>query len=88
MIDKDTKIHSLGPKKISSTAKGFFTASTPNGFYQNKQSLPVVTVSQPQMTVSQPQIRYLLVQHPQFDTLVKELSLLRIKYDDLLVKFD
>lgn len=71
MFEKEAKIRSLGPKKMSSTGKGFFTATTPNGFYpnNNKPLLPVVTV--PQMPMPQPQIRYLLVQHPQFDTLVK-----------------
>ncbi len=69
---------------MSSTAKGFFTATSPNtanAFYHSKPLLPVVTAPQPQ-------IRYLLVQHPQFDTLVKELAILRKKYDELLAKFD
>ena len=69
---------------MSTTAKGFFTAISPNTantFYHNKPLLPIVTVPQPQ-------IRYLLVQHPQFDTLVKELAILRKKYDELLVQFD
>ena len=65
---------------MPSTGKGFLTASSPNVFY-NKPLLPVTTVPQPQ-------IRYLLVQHPQFGTLVKELTVLRSKYDGLLAKFE
>jgi hypothetical protein len=59
---------------MSSTGKGFFTntLNTNNqtlnthsqGNFYTKPLLPVTTVPQPQ-------IRYLLVQHPQFDTLVK-----------------
>lgn len=48
---------------MSSTGKSFFNTQSQNGFYQ-KPILPVATVPQPQ-------IRYLLIQHPQFDTLVK-----------------
>ncbi len=48
---------------MSSTAKNFFNNTAPNNFY-NKPIVPVIPVQQPQ-------IRYLLVQHPQFDILVK-----------------
>jgi hypothetical protein len=48
---------------MSSTGKNFYNSAGQNGFYQ-KPILPITTVPQPQ-------IRYLLIQHPQFDALVK-----------------
>jgi hypothetical protein len=62
MIDKEAKIHALGPRKMSATGKAFYNSAGQNGFGNTnilKSILPV--------TVNQPQIRYVLIQHPQFD---------------------
>ena len=80
MTDKDTKIHALGAKKLSVTGKTFYQPNPQNSIPLNKPSF----IINPN---PQPQIRYIMVQHPQFDILVKEFSALRAMYDDLLLKF-
>jgi hypothetical protein len=73
----------LGAKKLSLTGKAFYQPNGQNSFPVNKPSLPSVIIN----PVPQPQIRYIMVQHPQFDTLVKEFTALRAMYNDLLMKF-
>ena len=74
---------------MSATGKTFFSCSAgQNGFGNNNTTNMINKPLLPVTTVHQPQIRYLLVQHPQFDTLVKELTSFRAKYDQLLIKFD
>lgn len=80
MTDRDTKIHALGAKKLSLTGKNFYQTSPQNSFPVNKPTLIV-------KTLPQPQVRYIMVQHPQFDNLMKEFSALRAMYYELLIKF-
>lgn len=80
MTDRGNKVHALGAKKLSLTGKNFYQTAPQNSFPVNKPTLIV-------KPIPQPQVRYIIVQHPQFDTLMKEFSALRAMYDELLVKF-